>query len=49
MSDWSDDRSGHVLWTVIFFIVLGGGGCAYECAAYSECRQVHPAWYCLGR
>jgi hypothetical protein len=44
-----DDDRGQVLWAIMLFIIVGFGGCAYECAAYSECTKTHPSWYCAGR
>lgn len=39
-------RSNTLVGIVIFLAVVLLGG-AYECASYSECRRVHPIWYCL--
>lgn len=49
MSDWSNDRSGAIMWAIVLTVVTGGLGIAYGIASWEECRRFHPAWYCAGQ
>lgn len=43
------DESFRAVMAGVFLIIFGVIAIVVECAAYDECKRVHPAWYCATR